>query len=157
MNAPFRIASVALDERARIRRTREIEHECEVAIHDLVEANSFRPLDSEAGPYRLVLRLEESRIVFEIASDSGEAPYCLSLWLAPLKQVIKDYFRVCESYYKAIPDQPHARIEALDMARRSLHNEGSELLHDALKDRIAMDDDTARRLFTLICVLQMRG
>jgi uncharacterized protein (UPF0262 family) len=157
MSGDCHIASVLLDERARVRRNREIEHECAVAIHDLIEANSFRPLNSEAGPYQLVLRLEASRIVLEIAGENGEAAQCISLWLTPLQRVIKDYFTVCESYFKAIPDQPHARIEALDMARRSLHDEGAQLLHEALKDKIEMDDDTARRLFTLICVLQMRG
>lgn len=157
MNGPFRIAAIALDERVRVRRSREIEHECEVAIFDLIEANSFRPAGSEGGPYKLVLRLEASRILFEIASEAGEAVRVVPLWLAPLQQVIKDYFKVCESYFKAIPDQPHARIEALDMARRSLHNEGAELLRESLKDTIQMDADTARRLFTLVCVLHLKG
>lgn len=157
MSGPHRLTAVTLDERVRVRRNPEIQHECDVAIHDLVENNSFRPLKAEGGPYRVALRVEENRIVFDIVSEYGEAPLTVRLWLAPLQKIIKDYFTVCESYYKAIPDQSHARIELLDMARRSLHNEGAELLRDILKDKIEVDADTARRLFTLVCVLHLKG
>ena len=153
----YRLVGVSLEERTAVRRTREIEHEREIALYDLLEANSFHPVGSKGGPYNLVLGVEENRLVFNIKLTDGEQHGKLILSLTPFRQVIKDYFRQCESYFKAIPDQPQARIEALDMGRRGLHDEGAQILMERLKGKIEVDFDTARRLFTLICVLHLKG
>ena len=155
--SPFRLIGVTLDERTEVRLTRELEHEREVAIYDLLEANSFRPVGSPGGPYHLVLGIEDKRLVFEIRLADGQAHGIVILSRATFRHLIRNYFEVCESYFKAIPNQPSNRIEALDMGRRSLHNEGAELLHERLKGKIEVDVDTARRLFTLICVLHLKG
>lgn len=155
--SPFRLASVELDERTLVRRTREIEQEREIAIYDLLEANSFVPRGSAGGPYRLVLAVQENRLVFNIRLESGDAHGRVMLSLTPFRRIIKDYFLVCESYFKAIRNSPPAQIEALDMGRRGLHDEGSEILRERLKGKIEVDTDTARRLFTLLCVLHLKG
>jgi uncharacterized protein (UPF0262 family) len=155
--SPFRLASVELDERTLVRRTREIEQEREIAIYDLLEANSFVPRGSAGGPYRLVLAVQENRLVFNIELESGDAHGRVMLSLTPFRRIIKDYFLVCESYFKAIRNSPPAQIEALDMGRRGLHDEGSEILRERLKGKIEVDTDTARRLFTLLCVLHLKG
>jgi len=155
--SPFRLVGVTLDERVQVRRTREIEHEREIAIYDLLEANSFTPVGSPGGPYRLSLGIEARRLTFDIQLENGEAHGKLILSLTPFQRTIKDYFHICESYFKAIPNEASARIESLDMARRGIHNDGAELLRERLKDKIEMDFDTARRLFTLICVLHLKG
>ena len=153
----FRLAAIVLDERSIVRRTREIEQERDVAIYDLLEANSFRPEGSHGGPYKLVLSVDENRLVFDIHLEDDAPHGKVMLSLTPLRRVIKDYFLICESYYKAIRTAPPSQIEALDMGRRGLHNEGSELLIERLKGKITVDHDTARRLFTLICVLHLKG
>jgi uncharacterized protein (UPF0262 family) len=153
----FRIASIELDEGSVLRRTREIEQEREIAIYDLLEANSFAPQGSSGGPYKLVLGVSENRLVFDIQLENGEPHGRIMLSLTPLRRVIKDYFIVCESYFKAIRNAPPSQIEALDMGRRGLHNEGSTLLQARLKGKIEVDFDTARRLFTLLCVLHLKG
>jgi uncharacterized protein (UPF0262 family) len=153
----FRLAAVTLDERTVVHRTRQIEQEREIAIYDLLEANSFAPVGSDGGPYRLVLGIEENRLVFDVQLDDGTAHRKVMLSLTPLRRVIKDYFLICDSYFKAIRTAPPSQIEALDMARRVSHNEGSELLRERLKGKIEVDFDTARRLFTLICVLHLKG
>jgi uncharacterized protein (UPF0262 family) len=140
------------------RSTPDIEHERAVAVFDLVEENSFRPVnDSGQGPYRLRLALAESRLVLDIAREGGETVVTHMLSLTPLRRIIKDYFLVCESYYAAIRTASPAQIEAIDMGRRGLHNEGSQTLMDRLAGKIEVDFDTARRLFTLVCVLHWRG
>src|SRR5579859_6903509 len=156
-DSPFRLVNVVLDEATVIRRTREIEQEREIAIYDLLESNNFTPIGSSGGPYNLVLAVEENRLVFDIrlADDTPHGKVMLSL--TPFRRVIKDYFLVCESYYKAIRNAPPSQIEALDMGRRGLHDEGSKLLLERLKGKIAIDHDTARRIFTLICVLHLKG
>jgi len=154
---PYRLVSVELDERTLVRRTREIEQEREIAIYDLLEKNSFVPRDSEGGPYRLILAVEENRLVFEIRLKSGEPHGRVMLSLTPFRRIIKDYFLVCESYFKAIRNAPPHQIEALDMGRRGLHDEGSTLLKERLEGKIEVDFDTARRLFTLLCVLHLKG
>ena len=156
-DSPFRLVSIVLDEATVVRRTREIEQEREIAIYDLIEANSFTPTGSGGGPYNLVLAVEENRLVFDIrlADDTPHGKVMLSL--TPFRRVIKDYFLVCESYYKAIRNAPPSQIEALDMGRRGLHDEGSKVLRDRLSGKIEVDFDTARRLFTLICVLHLKG
>src|SRR5689334_254186 len=153
----FRLVGVVLDEASVVRRTREIEQEREIAIYDLLEANSFTPVGSRGGPYNLVLAIEENRLVFDIrlADDAPHGKVMLSL--TPFRRVVKDYFLVCESYYKAIRNAPPSQIEALDMGRRGLHDEGSKLLLERLKGKITVDHDTARRIFTLICVLHLKG
>jgi uncharacterized protein (UPF0262 family) len=152
-----RLTAVSLDERTVVRRTREIEQEREIAIYDLLEGNNFQLAGSDGGPYHLVLGIEENRLVFDIHLED-EAPHGkVMLSLTPFRSVIKDYFLICDSYFKAIRTAPPSQIEALDMARRASHNEGSELLKERLGGKIAVDFDTARRLFTLICVLHLKG
>lgn len=153
----FRLSEVRLDERTLVRRTREIEQEREIAIYDLLESNHFAPKGSAGGPYTLVLGVSENRLVFDIHLESGHAHGRVMLSLTPFRRIVKDYFLVCESYFKAIRNAPAHQIEALDMGRRALHDEGSTLLRERLKGKIDVDFDTARRLFTLICVLHLRG
>ena len=156
-SSTFCLKGVTLEERTAVRRTRDIEHEREIALYDLLEANSFRPVGSKGGPYELVLGVEENRLVFNIKLLSGEPHGKLILSLTPFRRVIKDYFQLCESYFKAIPNQPSSRIEVLDMGRRGLHDDGAKILQERLKGKIEVDFDTARRLFTLICVLHLKG
>ncbi len=153
----FRLVAVTLDERTVVRRTRQIEQEREIAIYDLLEENSFAPAGSPGGPYRLALALEENRLVFDIRLEDDSAHGKVMLSLTPFRRVIKDYFLICDSYFKAIRNAPPSQIEALDMARRGSHDEGSTLLQDRLKGKIEVDFGTARRLFTLICVLHLKG
>jgi uncharacterized protein (UPF0262 family) len=153
----FRLAAITLDEKSVVQRSRAVEQEREIAIYDILEANVFRPEGSGGGPYHLTLGLEENRLVLDIALEDGSAPGRMTLSLTPLRKTMKDYFLVCESYYKAIRTAPPHQIEALDMARRTLHDEGATELQKRLKDKVETDFDTARRLFTLVCVLQMRG
>jgi len=152
-----RLSAIVLDERSIVRRTREIEQERDIAIYDLLEANNFVPEGSGGGPYKLVLGIEENRLTFDIQLEDGAPHGKIMLSLTPFRKVIKDYFLVCESYYKAIRNAPPSQIEALDMGRRGLHDEGSNLLRERLKGKIHVDHDTARRLFTLICVLHLKG
>lgn len=152
-----RLSAIVLDERTLVRRTREIEQERDIAMYDLLEANSFAPEGSPGGPYRLILGVEENRLTFDIQLEDGAPHGKIMLSLTPFRKVIKDYFLICESYYKAIRNAPPSQIEALDMGRRGLHDEGSSLLRDRLKGKIHVDHDTARRLFTLICVLHLKG
>jgi uncharacterized protein (UPF0262 family) len=156
-DSSFRLSSITLDERTIVRRTREIEQERDVAMYDLLESNSFAPAGSQGGPYRLVLGVEENRLTFDIQLEDSTQHGKVMLSLTPFRRVIKDYFLVCESYYKAIRHAPPSQIEALDMGRRGLHDEGSKLLLERLKGKIAIDHDTARRIFTLICVLQLKA
>jgi uncharacterized protein (UPF0262 family) len=153
----FRLAAITLDEQSVVQRSRAVEQEREIAIYDIIESNVFRPEGSEGGPYHLTLGLEENRLVLDIALESGEQHIRTTVSLTPLRKTMKDYFLVCENYYKAIRTAPPYQIEALDMARRTLHDEGAVELQKRLKDKVETDFDTARRLFTLVCVLQMRG
>ena len=153
----YRLVAIELDERMFARRTREIEQEREIAIYDLLESNSFVPRGSEGGPYRLVLAVEENRLVFNIDLAEGTPHGKVVLSLTPFRRIVKDYFLMCDSYFKAIRNAPGHQIEALDMGRRALHNEGSALLTERLADKVALDHATSRRLFTLICVLHLRA
>jgi uncharacterized protein (UPF0262 family) len=153
----FRLAAITLDEKSVVQRSRAVEQEREIAIYDILEANVFKPEGSGGGPYHLTLGLEENRLVLDIALEDGGSPSRMTLSLTPLRKTMKDYFLVCESYYKAIRTAPPHQIEALDMARRTLHDEGATELQKRLTDKVETDFDTARRLFTLVCVLQMRG
>lgn len=135
----------------------DIEHERAVAIFDLVEENSFRPVgDTVGGPYKLTISLANSRLVLTVKRESGETVVTHMLSLTPFRRIVKDYFLVCESYYEAIRSASLRQIEAIDMGRRSLHNEGSQTLMARLAGKIEVDFDTARRLFTLLCVLHWR-
>ncbi len=157
MSDPQRIVQITLDEKTVIRRTADIEHERRVAIYDLLEANSFQPVGEFEGPYHVFMGMEESRLALDIR-DVNEAPLTRVLIpLTPFRRIIKDYFTVCESYFQAIKSASPSKIEAIDMGRRGLHNDGSDLLRDRLVGKIAVDDETARRLFTLICILQLRS
>jgi uncharacterized protein (UPF0262 family) len=152
-----RLVDVVLDESIG-RSTPDVEHERAVAIFDLIEENSFRPVGDEGeGPYRLKLSLVESRLVMEITREDGGHVVTHILSLTPFRRVVKDYFMICESYYEAIRSSSPSQIEAIDMGRRGLHNEGSQTLMDRLSGKIEVDFDTARRLFTLVCVLHWRG
>jgi uncharacterized protein (UPF0262 family) len=152
-----RIAGITLDEHTVVRRSPDIEHERAVAIFDLLEENRFAPASGLAGPYHLHLAIEENRLLIQIRSEANAADETVVLPLAPFRGIVRDYFMVCESYYEAIRQSGLAQIEALDMGRRSLHDEGSALLMERLGDKAEIDHGTARRLFTLICVLHLRG
>lgn len=154
---PARLIEIILDETSIRRTTPDVDHERQVAIFDLLEDNHFQLEEGAAGPYCLNLSLAESRLVFSVASEEREALMTFMLSLSPFRKIIKDYFLVCESYYEAIKIAPPSRIEALDMGRRGLHDEGSQLLIERLKGKIEVDFPTARRLFTLICVLHWKG
>ena len=156
-NSPWRIAGITLDEHTVVRRSRDIEHERAVAMFDLLEENHFKPASGSAGPYHLHLAIEENRLSIEIRSVANGSNETIVLPLAPFRGIVRDYFMVCESYYEAIRRSSLAQIEAIDAGRRSLHNEGSSLLMERLADKVALDLDTARRMFTLICVLHLRG
>ena len=151
-----RLVDVELDESIG-RSTPDVEHERAVAIFDLIEDNSFKPVGDEDGPYRLRLSLVDARLVFTVTRESGDAVVTHILSLTPFRRVVKDYFLICESYYEAIRSSTPSQIEAIDMGRRGLHNEGSQTLMDRLSGKIDVDFDTARRLFTLVCVLHWRG
>lgn len=152
-----RLIDVELDDSIG-RSTPDVEHERAVAIFDLIEENSFAPInDAGAGPYKLRLSLVDSRLVFAIARENGDAVVTHILSLTPFRRIVKDYYMICESYYAAIRTSTPSQIEAIDMGRRGLHNEGSQTLKDRLAGKIDIDFDTARRLFTLVCVLHWRG
>jgi uncharacterized protein (UPF0262 family) len=152
----FRLCDVFLDETIG-RSTPDVEHERAVAIFDLIEENSFTPIGHAGGPYRLNISLVDAKLVFSIATDGGDAVATHILSLTPFRRIVKDYFMICESYYEAIRSASPSRIEAIDMGRRGIHNEGSQTLKDRLNGKIDVDFDTARRLFTLVCVLYWRG
>ena len=152
-----RLVKVTLDEDSIGPGNRDVEHERAVAIYDLVEENSFAPVGHGGGPYCLRLQVLGNRLVFDIRTEDDEPVVAHHLSLSPFRRLVKDYFLVCESYYQAIRTATPSQIEAIDMGRRGLHNEGSELLMERLRHKIALDFDTARRLFTLITVLHWKG
>jgi uncharacterized protein (UPF0262 family) len=156
-DAGRRIAKVTLDERTVVRRSPEVEHERAVAIFDLIEENHFAPVGDHGGPYSLHLGIEENRLVLDIRSERDEPLGKVILALSPFRRIVKDYFTVCESYYHAIKSATPSQIEAIDMGRRGLHDEGAGLLRERLAGKIEVDPNTARRLFTLICVLHIRS
>lgn len=137
----------------------EVEHEREVALFDLLEENSFDLLKTSdqayTGPYKLTLEVIETRLSFSVTTETDAALMQFMLAMGPFRRIIRDYFAICDSYYEAIRGASPQKIEAIDMGRRGLHNEGSELLRERLSDKIALDHETARRLFTLICALHM--
>jgi uncharacterized protein (UPF0262 family) len=153
----YRLVNVTLDEESIGRSNRDVEHERAVAIYDLLEENTFRPRGHAGGPYSLTLAITGNRLVFDIRLADGTAVVAHHLSLSPLRRIVKDYFMICDSYYAAIRTASPEQIESIDMGRRALHNEGSELLMERLRHKVEMDVDTARRLFTLMCVLHWKG
>jgi uncharacterized protein (UPF0262 family) len=152
-----RLVEVVLDDASIGRNNAEVEHEREVAIFDLLERNTFALEGHDGGPYTLHLSLADNRLVFTVG-DTERAPIQhVMLSLSPFRRLVKDYFLICESYYQAIKTQPASKIEAIDMGRRGIHDEGSQLLMERLKGKIAVDIATARRLFTLLCALHWKG
>jgi len=156
-DARRRICRVTLDERTVVRRSPEVEHERAVAIFDLIEESHFAPVGDPHGPYSLHLGIVENRLVLDVRTEGGDEITKVILALSPFRRIVKDYFTVCESYYQAIRTASPSQIEAIDMGRRGLQNEGSDLLRERLAGKIELDGTTARRLFTLICVLHIRG
>ena len=152
-----RLVAITLDERSIGRSGSDIEHERAVAIYDLIEQNVFAPAEHDGGPYSLHLSMAESRLVFDIRLADGTPITAHLLSMTPFRKIVKDYFLICDSYYAAIRTASPERIEAIDMGRRGLHDEGSHILMDRLKDKVSVDFDTTRRLFTLICVLHWKG
>ena len=149
-----RLEAIEIDEQSLAPATRDIEHERQVAIFDLLEENLFQPEGAEQGPYALRISLLDGRLALDITGQGYEKRHILSL--TPLKSLIRDYFLICESYYDAIRHAAPSQIEAVDMGRRGLHNEASEKLRERLAGKVSIDLDTARRLFTLICALHRR-
>jgi uncharacterized protein (UPF0262 family) len=152
-----RLAAITLDESSIGRSNRDVEHERAVAIYDLIADNTFKPLGHDGGPYALQLGISGNRLVFDIRATDGTPVIAHMLSLAPFSRLVKDYFTVCDSYYTAIRTATPDRIEALDMGRRALHDEGSRIVMERLKRKVEVDFDTARRLFTLLSVLHWKG
>ncbi len=155
-----RLIRVELDELSLAPATADIEHERKVAVYDLLQENVFEPIGEEdhvgGGPFVLYMSSSEGRLVLDVRSEDEQPIGQLYLSMTPLRKVIKDYFMLCESYYDAIRNAAPQSIETIDMARRAMHNEGSELLAERLKDKIKVDFDTSRRLFTLLCSFYMK-
>jgi uncharacterized protein (UPF0262 family) len=153
--ADQRIIDIELDDRTIIRRNDDVEQEKKIAVFDLLEGNHFDPAGHE-GPVQILLRVEDNRLAIDLRDEAGAPLDTIRLGLARFRRLIRDYFAICDSYYKALrSDTPH-RIEAVDMARRAVHNEAAELLKQCLQDKVDLDFDTARRLFTLVCVLHIK-
>tara|TARA_Y100000588_G_scaffold342277_1_gene386993 strand:+ start:79 stop:582 length:504 start_codon:yes stop_codon:yes gene_type:complete len=154
----YRIVEVFLDQRSVVRWNPEVDRERKVAIYDLLEENYFQPVSKISGPYKLILGIEENRLVFFLkSSKSAASQERILLPMSGLRRVVKDYFTVCESYHNAIKYARPNQIEALDVGRKGLHDEGSQMLIETLKGKAEVDFSTARRLFTLICVMQLRN
>ena len=152
-----RIVAVTLDEESIGRSGPDIEHERAIAIYDLIEQNLFAPEGGSEGPFTLHIGITGNRLMFDIRREDGTPVVAHLLSLTPFRRIVKDYFMICDSYYKAIRTATPTQIEAIDMGRRGLHDEGSRILQDAIKRKVKVDFDTARRLFTLICVLHWKG
>ena len=153
------IVKIQLDEKSFLRRRPEVEHEREVALFDLLQENKFdlKGKDASPGPYHLKLKLSEDRLVFDIYNSKDKLQRKITIPVKSFRSVIKDYFLVCESYFDAIKTSSPSQIEAIDMGRRGLHNEGAQMLRERLETEVEIDQPTSRRFFTLLCVLHMRG
>lgn len=153
-----KIVAIDLDDKSVVRRSVEVEHERKVAMYDLLDMNRFRPVGEFKGPFKVRLGIEDGkRLVFKIDDEDDTNLTNVMMPLSPFRRIVRDYFQICESYYDAIKKLSPSQIETIDMARRGLHNEGADVLVDALKDKIDIDKATSRRLFTLVCVLHIRG
>ena len=157
VSAANRIANIFLDEKSVIRRSPQVEHERKVAIYDLLVENEFILLEGDSGPYNLHLMVEDDRLVFDVCDEDDDEIARLTLPSSVFRKIIKDYFLICENYFEAIKIRTPSQIEAIDMARRGIHDEGAELWRARLSGVVAMDRNTARRLFTLRCVLHIRA
>ena len=151
--ARSRLVAVELDDSIGVQPSPEAEHERQVAIYDLLEQNHFALADGKPGPYRLRLSSADGRLMFEVSNEAGEKIAIFGLSMSPFRSIVRDYFQICESYFDAVKRLPPSQIEAIDMARRGIHNEGASILRERLGGKAEVDSDTARRLFTLICVL----
>jgi len=151
-----RIVSIHLEDASSLRQSAEAEQERAVAIFDLIEENEFVPSIDHPGPYHLILAVVDNKLVFDVRDTGEQEIYKFILSLTPFRRIIKEYFDVCDAYYAAIKTSSLSQIEAIDMGRRGLHNEGSEILRDRLAGKVELDFGTARRLFTLICALHMK-
>jgi uncharacterized protein (UPF0262 family) len=156
MDERLRIVNIFLDQETIGRRSPEVEHDRAVAIYDLLEENYFAPVNGELGPFSIHLSIKENRLGLDIRDEADREIFEFNLPLSNFRSIIKDYFIICESYYNAIKVAAPSNIQAVDMARRALHNEGSEILVERLKEIVEVDFDTARQLFTLLCVLHRR-
>ncbi len=156
-----RIIDIALDDKTIIWRSADVEQERRIAIFDLLEENMFAPVrehgDGYAGPYKVFLRVDDGRLAIEIRRADDSPLEAIILGLGRFRRPIRDYFAICDSYFQAIRQSTPQQIETVDMARRAIHNEAAELLRERLEGKVAVDFDTARRLFTLICVLHIKG
>ena len=157
-----RITKIELDDSNLPPATPEVDQERRVAIYDLLEDNSFvlpaqTDKNAHQGPYHLDLSIRDKRLVFDVQTEDNEKVGEFHLSLGPFRQVVKDYFQICESYFEAVKSMPPAQIETIDMARRGIHNEGARVLSERLEGKAELDHDTARRLFTLVCVLHFGG
>jgi uncharacterized protein (UPF0262 family) len=152
-----RLIAITLDEQSIGRANANVAHEREVAIYDILDANTFAVDGRDEGPYTLHLSVVDDRLVFTIGADGTSETMSVVLALSAFRRVIKDYFAVCDTYYQAIRNAPPSRIQTIDMGRRALHDEGSRLLAERLKGKVTLDHATARRLFTLICALHWKG
>ena len=146
------ISHIELDDKHSPPPTAEIEKERRVALYDLLEGNKFE-VPSKSGPYHLILSIKEKRLVFEVSKEDQSPVSEFHLSLSPFRQVVKDYWAICESYYDAVKNLPPGKIETIDMARRGIHDEGARILLERLEEKAILDGDTSRRLFTLICIL----
>lgn len=152
-----RIENIFLDGRSVVSRSPQVEHERKAAIFDLLEENSFALENGPKGPYNLHLSIEENRLAFDVRNTKDKPLKGFVLALSPFRALIREYLMVCESYYQAIKTSSPSQIEAIDMGRRGLHNDGSTILRERLHGKVKLDANTARRLFTLVCVLHIRG
>jgi len=152
-----KLISVNLDDTLSRTFSADVDHERKVAIYDLLENNSFEVCGQCSGPYSLNLSIDGTKLVFNVSDETGNTLSVIALALSPLRRIVKDYYGICESYYQAIKTATPSQIETIDMARRGLHNEGSQILLERLEGKITVGFDTARRLFTLVCVLHWRG
>ena len=152
-----RLQALSLDPGSIGRGNPQIEHEREVAIFDILEANQFEVIGRDDGPYQLLLGVADDRLMFNVTPAVGDETAAIGVPLLPLRRVMKDYFLVCETYFDAIRTAPPSRIQQIDTGRRALHDEGAKALAERLAGKIELDSDTARRLFTLVCALHWRG
>ncbi|MEM7544161.1 MAG: UPF0262 family protein [Pseudomonadota bacterium] len=159
MSETDRLSDIQLDDSGLPAPTPEVDQERKVAIFDLLEENSFAlpNRDAAQGPYKLNLAVRDRRLVFDVHSEMDEPAAEFHLSLSPFRQIIKDYFQICESYFDAVKKLPPSQIEAIDMGRRGIHNEGARVLKERLEGKVEIDDQTSRRLFTLVCVLHFKG
>ena len=155
--SPDRLIEIKLDPKSLGRASANVEHEREVAIFDILDGNSFALEGQQSGPYKLHLSLSDDRLQLAVNNEADVSVATHQVPLTPLKRIMKDYFLVCESYYEAVRSAPPNKIQAIDVNRRSLHDDGSKLLVEKLQGKITLDNDTARRLFTLVCALHWKG